>query len=43
MRNRLNNIKLQRDVLARSHDETADLARKVIELSQSLTDIWLTD
>ena len=35
-------MKLQLDVLDRSHDEYADLASKVFELSQSLTDKWLT-
>ena len=42
LRDRLSNIKLQLEVLDRSHDEYADLASKVFELSQSLTDKWLT-
>jgi site-specific DNA recombinase len=35
-RDRLASIKLQLDVLDRSHDETAELATKVLELSQAL-------
>ena len=35
-------IKLQLDVLDRSHDETAELAAKVFELSQTLRQQWLT-
>ena len=42
MRDRLASIKLQRDVLDRSHDETAELAAKVFELSQTLGQQWLT-
>ena len=42
MRDRLASIKLQRDVLDRSHDETAELAAKVFELSQKLRQQWLT-
>ena len=42
MRDRLASIKLQLDVLDRSHDETADLAAKVFELSQTLRSQWLT-
>ena len=42
LRDRLSNIKLQLEVLDRSHDEYADLASRVFELSQSLTDKWLT-
>jgi len=42
MRDRLSSIKLQLDVLDRSHDETADLAAKVFELSQTLKQQWLT-
>ena len=42
MRDRLASIKLQLDVLDRSHDETADLAAKVFELSQTLKQQWLT-
>jgi len=33
---RLSKVKLQLDVLARSHDEMTDLADKVFELSQTL-------
>jgi site-specific DNA recombinase len=36
VRDRLSKIKLQLDVLDRSHDETAELASKVFELSQTL-------
>jgi site-specific DNA recombinase len=35
-------IKLQLDVLDRSRDETAELAAKVTELSQTLRQQWLT-
>ncbi|HZL87506.1 MAG TPA: hypothetical protein VFB96_03945 [Pirellulaceae bacterium] len=42
LRDRLAAINLQRDVLTRSHDETADLAVKVFELSQTLRQQWLT-
>jgi site-specific DNA recombinase len=42
LRDRLVNIKLQLDVLDRSHDETAELATKVFELSQTLRQQWLT-
>ena len=42
LRDRLAAIKLQRDALDRSHDETADLASRVFELSQTLTQKWLT-
>lgn len=42
LRDRLASIKLQLDVLERSHDETADLALKVFELSQTLRGQWLT-
>ncbi len=42
LRDRLAAIKLQRDALDRSHDETADLASRVFELSQTLTEKWLT-
>jgi len=42
LRDRLASIKQQRDALDRSHDEMADLASKVFELSQSLTEKWLT-
>ena len=42
MRDKLASIKLQLDVLDRSHDETAELAAKVFELSQTLRSQWLT-
>ena len=42
MRDRLSSIKLQLDVLDRSHDENAELAAKVFELSQTLRQQWLT-
>jgi site-specific DNA recombinase len=42
LRDRLAAIKLQLDVVDRSHDETADLAVKVFELSQTLREQWLT-
>ena len=42
MRDRLASIKLQLDVLDRCHDETAELAAKVFELSQTLRQQWLT-
>ena len=42
LRDRLASIKLQLDVLDRSHDETAELASKVFELSQTLRQQWLT-
>ena len=35
-------LKLKMEVADRSHHETADLAAKVFELSQSLTEKWLT-
>jgi site-specific DNA recombinase len=41
-RDRLASIKLQLDVLDRSHDETAALASKVFELLQTLREQWLT-
>ncbi len=40
LRDRLASIKLQLDVLDRSHDETAELAAKVSELSQTLKEQW---
>lgn len=40
LRDRLASIKLQLDVLDRSHDETADLAARVFELSQTLQNQW---
>ena len=42
LRDRLASIKLQLDVLDRSHDENAELASKVFELSQTLRQRWLT-
>jgi hypothetical protein len=42
LRDRLASIKLQLDIVDRSHDETADLALKVFELSQTLRQQWLT-
>lgn len=42
LRDRVARIKLQLDVLDRSHDETAELAVKVFELSQTLRQQWLT-
>ena len=42
LRDRLASIKLQLDVLDRSHDETADLAIKAFELSQTLRQQWVT-
>lgn len=42
LRDRLASIKLQLDALDRSHDETAELATKVFELSQTLRSQWLT-
>ena len=41
LRDRLAAIKLQLDVLDRSHDETAELASKVFELSQTLHQEWI--
>jgi len=41
-RDRLSGIKLQLDALDRSHDETAELASKVFELSQTLRQKWVT-
>ena len=42
LRDRLAAIKLQLDAVDRSHDETAELACKVFELSQNLRERWLT-
>jgi hypothetical protein len=42
LRDRLAKIKLQLDVLDRSHDESSELAAKVFELSQTLRQQWLT-
>jgi hypothetical protein len=41
-RDRLSSVKLQLNVLDRSHDEMAELASKVFELSQTLRQQWLT-
>ena len=41
LRDRLGNIKLQLDVIDRSHDETAEVAAKVFELSQTLRQQWV--
>lgn len=42
LRDQLSSIKLQLDVLDRSHDETAELAAKVFELSQTLQNTWVS-
>ena len=42
LRDRIAGLKLQLDVVDRSHDEMCDLAVKVFELSQSLRQKWLT-
>ena len=42
LRDRLAKLKLQLDVIDRSHDEMADLAVKVFELSQMLSQKWLS-
>jgi site-specific DNA recombinase len=42
LRDRIANLKLQLDVVDRSHDEMSDLAVKVFELSQALSHKWLT-
>jgi site-specific DNA recombinase len=42
LRDRLASVKLQLDAVDRSHDETAELAAKVFELSQKLKQQWLT-
>jgi predicted amino acid-binding ACT domain protein len=42
LRDRLASIKLQLDVVDRSHDELAELAVKAFELSQTLREQWLT-
>lgn len=42
LRDRLASIKLQLDDIDRSHDETAELASKMFELSQPLRVKWLT-
>jgi hypothetical protein len=41
-RDRLSSVKQQLDVLDRSHDEKAELASKVFELSQTLRQKWVT-
>ncbi len=41
LRDRLASIKLQLDDVDRSHDETAELAAKAFELSQTLRQQWL--
>ena len=41
LRDRLASVKLQLDLVDRSHDEMTDLAAKVFELSQTLCDKWL--
>lgn len=42
LRDRLAGLKLQLDALDRGHDETAELAAKVFELSQTLKQQWVT-
>jgi predicted amino acid-binding ACT domain protein len=42
LRDRLGSIKMQLDAVDRSHDENAELAIKVFELSQTLRRQWLT-
>nr|MBA3484226.1 recombinase family protein [Pirellulales bacterium] len=42
LRDRLASIKLQLDVLDRSHDEMTDLAVKAFELSQTLREQWVS-
>src|SRR5207244_4475945 len=42
LRDRLASIKLQLDVADRSHDENAELASKVFELSQTLRNTWVS-
>ena len=41
VRDRLASIKLQLNMLDRSQDETADLAARVFELSQTIRQQWL--
>lgn len=41
LRERLSSIKLQLDVLDRSHDENSELSSKVFELSQTLKEQWI--
>ena len=42
LRDRIASIKLQLDAVGRSRDELAERALKVFELSQTLTEKWLT-
>ena len=42
LRDRIASLKLQLDIVDRSHDEMCDLAVKVFELSQALRQKWLT-
>ncbi len=42
LRDRLSSIKLQMDVLDRSHDEIPELAVNVLELSQTLPNQWVS-
>jgi hypothetical protein len=42
IRDRMASLKLQVEALDRNHDETAELACKVFELSQTLRQQWLT-
>ncbi len=42
LRDRISSLKLQLDVVDRSHDEMSELAVKVFELSQTLRRQWLT-
>jgi site-specific DNA recombinase len=42
LRDRRASIKLQLEAVDRSHDETAELACKVFELSQTLRERWVT-
>ena len=42
LRDRMAQIKLQIEALDRNHDENSDIALKAFELSQSLTEKWLT-
>lgn len=42
IRDRLSSIKLQLDVLSRTHDENSEVALKVFELSQTLKNKWFS-
>jgi hypothetical protein len=42
LRDRMENLKLELDALDHSYDETADIAERVIELSQILRQQWTT-